>query len=164
MESSTICRLGLTRNATKEKKGSLVAQSMLSCPTIVYERNSMIATFYSFIADKILLIGAFIGGLYVFWLKRSQSKAKEEARDAQIVSLQAKATQDQVETLVEKAQNVMAQQTNVECSVCDRVSINRWLSEESNISSTDPMSKASHAKDLPHDTATISKPPSKTGR
>lgn len=137
---------------------------MLSFPTIVYERNSMIATLYSFLADKILLIGAFIGSLYVFWLKRSETKAKEEARDAQIVSLQAKAAQDQVETLVEKAQDVMAQQTNVECSACDRVSINRWLSEESNASSADPMSKASHAKDLSHDTATISKPPSKTGR
>ena len=137
---------------------------MLSCSTIFYERNSMIATLYSFIADKILLIGAFIGSLYVFWLKRSENKAKEEAKDAQIVSLQAKATQDQVETLVEKAQNVMAQQTNVECSSCDRVSINRWLSEESNVSSTNSVSKASHAKDLSHDTATISKPLSKTGR
>ena len=124
----------------------------------------MITTLYAFFADKLLLIGAFIGGLYVFWLKRSEAKAKEEAKDAQIVSLQAQATQDQIETLVEKAQDVMAQQTNVECSACDRGSINLWLSEESNVSRADSVSKTVNPKDLSHDTATIPNPTSKTGR
>lgn len=135
---------------------------MLSCPTIVYERNSMIATLYSFLSDKILLIGAFMGSLYLFWLKRSETKAKEEAKDVHFVSLQAQAAQDQVETLVEKAQNVMAQQTNVECSVCDRDTIHKFLYEQSNVSSADSMSKGLDAKDLSHDTANVSKTTSKT--
>jgi hypothetical protein len=121
----------------------------------------MISTLFTFISDKLLLIGAALGSLYIFWLKRSETKAKEEAKDAHFVSLQAKATQDQVETLVEKAQNVMAQQTNVECSACDRGSINRWLSEQSHVTSADPLSKASNPKPLLNDTATISKTTSK---
>jgi hypothetical protein len=124
----------------------------------------MISAILTFLSQKLLLIGAALGSLYVLWLKRSESKAKEEAKDAQIVSLQAKATQDQVETLVEKAQDVMAQQGNADCQPCDRVSINRWLSKESNVSSADSVSKGVDAKAISDDTTTIPKPTSKTGR
>lgn len=34
-------RLGLTTNASKEEKGSLVAQEMLSCSACVYEGNNI---------------------------------------------------------------------------------------------------------------------------
>jgi len=122
----------------------------------------MFTTIFTFLSQKFLLIGAFMGSLYIFWLKRSETKAKEDAKDAHFVSLQAQATQDQVETLVEKAQNVMAQQTNVECSVCDRDSIHSWLSEQSHITSADSLSKASHPKPLLNDATSISKTTSKT--
>lgn len=122
----------------------------------------MFSTILAFLSQKILLIGAFMGSLYIFWLKRSETKAKEEAKDAHFVSLQAQATQDQVETLVEKAQNVMAQQTNVECSACDRGSINRWLSEQSHVTSADSVSKASYPTPLLNNATSISKTKSKT--
>jgi|GEM_PF-4779202 len=121
----------------------------------------MFTTIFTFLSQKFLLIGAALGSLYVLWLKRSETKAKEDAKDAHFVSLQAQATQDQVETLVEKAQNVMAQQTNVECSVCDRDSIHSWLSEQSHITSADSLSKASHPKPLLNDATSISKTTSK---
>ncbi len=89
------------------------------------------------------------------WLKRSESKAKEEAKDAQIVSLQAKATQDQVETLVEQAQKVVSEQRNTECTPCDRGNINRFLLEQSNLGSTNKMSKGVDAKALLNDTANV---------
>lgn len=150
-----------SRNAFKEKKGSLVAQSMLRCCTIDLDKFTMISAILTFLSQKILLIAAALGSLYVLWLKRSETKAKEEAKDAHFVSLQAKATQDQVETLVKQAQNVVQKQATIDVMPVDRDAIHGWLSEQSDDRSTNSMPKESHAKSLRDDSAAISKATSK---